>query len=85
MGILIWLLIGLIAGALARFLIPGRDPMGFFGTMVLGLIGSFVGGFLGNLVSDGEFDVTAAGLVGSVVGAVIALIVYRSVKTRSAI
>jgi uncharacterized membrane protein YeaQ/YmgE (transglycosylase-associated protein family) len=83
-GILIWLLIGLIAGALARFLVPGRDPMGFFGTMVLGLIGSFVGGFLGNLVSDGEFDVTAAGLVGSVVGAVIALIVYRSVKTRSA-
>jgi uncharacterized membrane protein YeaQ/YmgE (transglycosylase-associated protein family) len=84
-GILIWLLIGLIAGALARFLVPGRDPMGFVGTMVLGLIGSFVGGFLGNLVNDGEFDVTAAGLVGSVIGAVIALIVYRSVKTRSAV
>jgi uncharacterized membrane protein YeaQ/YmgE (transglycosylase-associated protein family) len=83
MGILIWLLIGLIAGALARFLVPGEDPMGFFGTMLLGLIGSLVGGFLGNLVSDGELDVTAAGLVGSVIGAVIALLVYRSVRTRS--
>jgi uncharacterized membrane protein YeaQ/YmgE (transglycosylase-associated protein family) len=83
-GILIWLLIGLIAGALARFLVPGRDPMGLVGTMVLGLVGSFVGGFLGNLVADGEFDVTTAGLLGSVIGAVIALLVYRSVKTRSA-
>jgi uncharacterized membrane protein YeaQ/YmgE (transglycosylase-associated protein family) len=51
--------------------------------MFLGLIGSLVGGFLGNLVSDGELDVTAAGLVGSVIGAVIALLVYRSVRTRS--
>lgn len=83
MGILIWLLIGLIAGGLARFLVPGEDPMGFFGTMLLGLIGSLVGGFLGNLVSDGELDVTAAGLIGSVIGAVIALLVYRSVRARS--
>jgi uncharacterized membrane protein YeaQ/YmgE (transglycosylase-associated protein family) len=84
-GILIWLLIGLIAGALARFLVPGRDPMGLVGTMVLGLVGSFVGGFLGNLVTESEFDVTTAGLLGSVAGAVIALLVYRSVKKRSAI
>lgn len=83
MGILIWLLIGFIAGGLARFLVPGEDPMGFFGTMLLGLIGSLVGGFLGNLVSDGELDVTAAGLIGSVIGAVIALLVYRSVRARS--
>jgi uncharacterized membrane protein YeaQ/YmgE (transglycosylase-associated protein family) len=83
MGILIWLLIGLIAGALARFLVPGDDPMGFFGTMLLGLIGSLVGGFLGNLLNDGELDITAAGLIGSVIGAVIALIVYRSVRARS--
>lgn len=83
MGIVIWLLIGLVAGGLARFLVPGEDPMGFFGTMLLGLIGSLVGGFLGNLVSDGELDVTAAGLIGSVIGAVIALLVYRSVRTRS--
>jgi uncharacterized membrane protein YeaQ/YmgE (transglycosylase-associated protein family) len=83
MGILIWLLVGLIAGALARFLVPGDDPMGFLGTMLLGLIGSLVGGFLGNLLNDGELDITTAGLIGSVIGAVIALIVYRSVRARS--
>jgi uncharacterized membrane protein YeaQ/YmgE (transglycosylase-associated protein family) len=82
-GILIWLLIGLIAGALARFLVPGEDPMGFLGTIVLGLIGSLVGGFLGNLITDAEFDVTAAGLFGSVIGAVIALLIYRSLKSRT--
>ncbi len=82
MGILIWLLVGLIAGALARFLVPGNDPMGWGGTMVLGLIGSLVGGFLGNLVSDGDFDVTSAGLIGSVIGAVIALLIFRALKDR---
>ena len=84
MGILIWLLVGLIAGALARLLVPGSDPMGLVGTMILGLIGSLVGGFLGNLVFDGDLDVTAAGLVGSVIGAVIALLIYRSTRTRVA-
>ncbi len=84
MGILIWLLIGLIAGALARFLVPGKDPLGWGGTLILGLIGSLVGGFLGNLISDGDFDVTTAGLFGSVIGAVIALLIYRALKDRSA-
>ncbi|MEX0796405.1 MAG: GlsB/YeaQ/YmgE family stress response membrane protein [Acidimicrobiia bacterium] len=83
MGILIWLLVGLIAGALARFLVPGKDPMGWGGTLILGLIGSLVGGFLGNLVRDGDFDVTSAGLIGSVIGAVIALLIYRALKNRS--
>jgi len=83
-GILIWLLVGLVAGALARFLVPGKDPMGWLGTLILGLIGSLVGGFLGNLVADGDFDVTAAGLIGSVIGAVISLLIYRALKNRSA-
>jgi uncharacterized membrane protein YeaQ/YmgE (transglycosylase-associated protein family) len=81
MGILIWILVGLIAGALARFLVPGRDPMGVLGTIVLGLVGSLVGGFLGNLLFDAELDVTAAGVVGSVIGAIIALLIYRSMKS----
>ena len=81
MGILIWILVGLIAGALARFLVPGRDPMGVLGTIVLGLVGSLVGGFLGNLLFDGELDVTAAGIVGSVIGAIIALLIYRSMRS----
>ena len=83
MGILVWLLVGLIAGALARLLVPGEDPMGFVGTIVLGLIGSLVGGFLGNVISDGDFDVTSAGLIGSVVGAVITLLIYRSLRSHS--
>jgi uncharacterized membrane protein YeaQ/YmgE (transglycosylase-associated protein family) len=84
MGILIWLLIGLIAGALARFLVPGEDPMGWLGTLILGLIGSLVGGFLGALIFDGEFDLNAAGLIGSIIGAVIALLVYRAMNNRTA-
>lgn len=83
MTIVVWLLIGLVAGALARFLVPGRDPMGWIGTLVLGLVGSLVGGFLGNLLFGGEFDITAAGLAGSVIGAIIALLIYRSMKSRT--
>lgn len=83
MTILVWLLIGLIAGALARFLVPGRDPMGWLGTLVLGLVGSLVGGFLGNLIFDAQMEISAAGLVGSTIGAIIALLIYRSASARA--
>lgn len=83
MAIIVWLIIGLIAGALARLLVPGRDPMGVLGTLVLGLVGSLVGGFLGNLLFEGQLDITAAGLIGSVIGAIIALLVYRSMRGRT--
>ncbi len=75
MGIIGWLLFGLIAGALARLLVPGRDPMGWIGTILLGIVGSFVGGFLANVL----FDDQAVGLVGSVIGAVIVLLIYNAV------
>lgn len=75
MGIIGWLLLGLIAGALARLLVPGRDPMGWIGTMILGLVGSVVGGLLADLIFDDE----AIGLVGSVIGAVIVLLLYNAV------
>lgn len=78
MGFIIWLIVGLIAGALARLLVPGKDPMGVLGTMVLGLVGSLVGGFLANLVFDGNIDIAASGIIGSVIGAVIALLIYRA-------
>jgi uncharacterized membrane protein YeaQ/YmgE (transglycosylase-associated protein family) len=80
-----WIIIGLIAGAIARFLVPGKDPMGWLGTLVLGLVGSLVGGFLGNLISGGGFEVSAAGLIGSIVGAVIALLVYRAARRGGAV
>ncbi|MDQ3947225.1 MAG: GlsB/YeaQ/YmgE family stress response membrane protein [Actinomycetota bacterium] len=74
MGVIGWLVLGLVAGALARFLVPGRDPMGLLGTLVLGLAGSLLGGFLADLIFDDE----AVGLFGSVVGAVIVLLAYNA-------
>ncbi|HSL27429.1 MAG TPA: GlsB/YeaQ/YmgE family stress response membrane protein [Acidimicrobiia bacterium] len=82
MGLVVWLVIGLIAGFLARAIVPGRESMGVLGTIVLGLIGSLVGGFLGNLFVEGNLDIEAAGIVGSVIGAIVALLVYRSMGSR---
>jgi uncharacterized membrane protein YeaQ/YmgE (transglycosylase-associated protein family) len=73
-GIIGWLVVGLLAGALARLLVPGRDPMGLLGTVVLGLAGSLVGGFFADLLFADE----AVGLFGSVVGAIIVLLAYRA-------
>lgn len=84
MGLLVWLVIGLIAGFIARALVPGPDPMGVLGTLVLGLAGSLVGGFLGNLLTDGDVDIEASGIFGSIIGAVVALLIYRAVSSRSA-
>ena len=74
MGILGWLVLGLVAGALARLLVPGRDPIGLIGTILLGIVGSLVGGFL----ADALFDDEAIGLFGSVVGAVLVLLAYNA-------
>ena len=78
---IIWLcIIGLIVGAIARLLLPGRDNIGVLGTVLLGIVGSFVGGFLENLwkyhtVSVHSFH--AVGLIGSVVGAFVLLLLFR--------
>lgn len=85
MTVIWWIIIGLLAGAIARLLVPGKDPMGWLGTLVLGLIGSLIGGFLGNVLFGGDFDVSAAGLIGSIIGAVIALLIYRAARGRSAV
>jgi uncharacterized membrane protein YeaQ/YmgE (transglycosylase-associated protein family) len=77
------IVVGLIAGYVARAAVPGPDPMGVGGTLVLGIVGSLIGGFLGWLVfgkdaSDGALQVS--GLIGSVIGAVIALLIHRAVS-----
>jgi uncharacterized membrane protein YeaQ/YmgE (transglycosylase-associated protein family) len=73
-GIIGWLIVGLVAGALARLIVPGRDPMGLLATVVLGLAGSLVGGFLADLL----FADQSVGLFGSVVGAIIVLFAYNA-------
>lgn len=83
--VIVWLLIGLVAGLLARFLVPGRDPMGIGATLVLGLIGSVIGGFLGDLITSGDQDFSPAGIIGSIIGAIIALLIYRMVTSRRAV
>jgi len=86
-GFIVWLIVGLLAGALARFLIPGRQPMTIFVTMLLGLIGSIVGGLV-SAVLFGQDPMNPgfhpAGLVMSTIGAVIALLIYSSMIRRSA-
>jgi uncharacterized membrane protein YeaQ/YmgE (transglycosylase-associated protein family) len=81
-GIIAWLIVGLLAGAIARALVPGPDPMGLLGTLLLGLVGSVIGGLIGNLFVSGDQDLTPAGLIGSILGAVIALLVYRAATRR---
>jgi uncharacterized membrane protein YeaQ/YmgE (transglycosylase-associated protein family) len=86
LGFIIGLIIvGLIAGALARLLVPGRDPMGVGATIVLGIVGSFVGGFLADALfrSDGEDrGLGPAGILGSIIGAVIVLLIYNAMTNR---
>jgi uncharacterized membrane protein YeaQ/YmgE (transglycosylase-associated protein family) len=79
------IVVGLIAGALARFLVPGRDPMGIGATIVLGIVGSFVGGFLADVLFRGEAanrGLRPAGIIGSVIGAIIVLLIYNAVTRR---
>ena len=80
--IIAMVIVGIIAGYLGRFLVPGPDPMSFVGTVVLGIIGSFVGGFLGYALFGKDIQEGAlqtSGIVGSIIGAVAALLIYNAV------
>jgi len=76
-SILGWIVFGLIVGALARFLIPGRDPMGWVATILLGIMGSVVGGLLAYALKLGTEPYAPASWVMSVLGAIAALLVYH--------
>jgi uncharacterized membrane protein YeaQ/YmgE (transglycosylase-associated protein family) len=84
---LLWLLVvGLIAGFLARALVPGKDSMSLLGTLLLGVSGSVVGGLILGLLFGGFRDrgFSPAGIIGSVLGAVVVLVVYNRVSARRA-
>jgi uncharacterized membrane protein YeaQ/YmgE (transglycosylase-associated protein family) len=83
MQILWTLIIGLIVGAIAKFLMPGKDPGGFIITIILGIAGSFLATFIGRamgLYRDGS----SAGFIASIIGAIILLIIYRLFRGKSA-
>jgi uncharacterized membrane protein YeaQ/YmgE (transglycosylase-associated protein family) len=80
--VLIWILFGLVVGALAKLLMPGTDPGGIIVTILLGIAGSLVGGFLGRLLGLYERG-QAAGFLMSLLGAVVLLVLYRQfVRSR---
>jgi uncharacterized membrane protein YeaQ/YmgE (transglycosylase-associated protein family) len=82
MGIISWIILGLIAGALAKWLMPGKDGGGFIITTLLGVAGAFVGGFLGSLVGLGSIGGLSIGsIVTATIGAFLLLFVYNKVKT----
>ena len=81
MGILSWILMGLIVGVLAKMIMPGTDPGGFIITIVLGVAGAFVGGYLGSALGLGAVTGFNLGsLLLAIGGAVLLLIVYRVIK-----
>lgn len=81
-----WLIIGLIAGLLARLIMPGRDPMGLLATIVLGVLGSLVGGFVSTLIfAPNNTGFHPAGLIMSVLGAILLLWVWRMVRSRTTV
>lgn len=86
LGFIIFLLvIGLVAGFVARALVPGRDSMSIAATIVLGIVGSFIGGFIGWAIFGKDFDEGAlqpSGIIGSIVGAIVVLLAYRALTSR---
>ena len=87
MNILSWIVVGLIAGALARLIMPGRDPMGIIATIVLGIIGSLIGGFVSMAIwrNDNSSAFHGSGLLLSILGAIVVLWIYRMVKSRNTV
>jgi uncharacterized membrane protein YeaQ/YmgE (transglycosylase-associated protein family) len=81
MGILSWIVMGLIVGVLAKFFMPGKDPGGFIVTTLIGIAGAFVGGYIGSFLGLGAVTgFTLGSLLLAIGGAIILLILYRVVK-----
>ena len=80
------LFVGIVAGFLARLFVPGEDNFTWWQTILIGVIGSFVGGFLGYVLfgfDDDEGAIQPGGIFGSIIGAVIVLLVWRAIRKRS--
>lgn len=86
MGIITMIIIGLIAGAIARLLVPGKEDFGIIWTIVLGIVGGYVGGTLGSLVfAPHHFELQPPvkhAFIGAIIGAIIILVVYKWIRAR---
>ncbi len=83
MGILTWIVLGLVAGALAKFIMPGRDPGGILVTIIIGILGAVVGGYIGTLLGIGRvnsFDL--AGIAIATGGAILLLFIFRIARRK---
>ena len=84
MSWIIWIVLGLVAGIIAKFIMPGRDPGGFIITILLGIVGALVGGFISTKLGLGDvtgFNIPS--IIIAVLGAILLLVIYRAVKSRS--
>ncbi len=89
MNIIAWIILGLIAGAIAKAIYPGRQGGGILATMILGIIGAFVGGSIVSLLETGTLQITAAslsipGLIVAIIGAIIAIFIWGLVTRNAA-
>lgn len=83
LSLLAFLVIGFLAGLLARALVSGKSPTGLIGTTILGVVGSFVGGFLGYVIFGKDLEngsIQPSGFVGSLIGAILVLMIYKRVR-----
>lgn len=88
LGFFWWMIVGLVAGGLARLLVPGRQPMGIFLTMILGLIGSVVGGFISSLIwgyAPSAPGIQPSGMIMSTIGAVLVLALFLKLSRSSSV
>ncbi|GAC1479714.1 MAG: GlsB/YeaQ/YmgE family stress response membrane protein [Gemmatimonadaceae bacterium] len=79
MGIVTWIVLGLVSGALAKWIMPGRDPGGLVVTILIGIVGAFIGGFLGNLIAGtGVSGLNLWSILLAVIGSLVLLWIYRA-------
>ncbi|MBF2005904.1 GlsB/YeaQ/YmgE family stress response membrane protein [Chlorogloeopsis fritschii PCC 9212] len=90
MNIIAWIILGLLAGAIAKAIYPGRQGGGILATMILGIIGAFIGGSIVSLINTGTLQLTAStlsipGLIVAIIGAIIAIFIWGLITRRSTV
>ena len=82
MHVILWVVIGFLAGLIARAIVPGKQAMGIVATTALGIAGSLVGGLVGRTLAGGGSGFTPSGIIGSILGAIVLLLILGAVQRR---